>query len=389
MSMTESKPTKQKPRHRKLWVTAPLAVLLMICFIAAGLVFGYHQIRNTVVREFGQPVSSLTLSQRVRYTLMLYFSKDDLLVSGKDDGLPVLFNIQLNESLLSIADRLEFVGAIPDAEIFVTYLTYSGLDTSIQAGSYEFSASETPREIAMQMQDATPGKIPFYMLAGWRVEEAAQALVEYGLLDETVAFLALAAEPEGLPLPEGWPENLGVEGLLFPGEYLIPREASPRDILSLFLLRFSDEVIPSLKARYEDRQLSLDQAVTLASIVEKEAVRVEEQPLIASVFFNRLENGMKLETDPTVQYAVGYIEHAQTWWKNPLTAVDLEIISPFNTYKINGLPLGPICSPGLSALKAVATSPESQFFFFRARCDGSGYHNFSRTFEEHLNQACK
>jgi UPF0755 protein len=120
-------------------------------------------------------------------------------------------------------------------------------------------------------------------------------------------------------------------------------------------------------------------------MVEREAVINEEKPLIASVFLNRLALDMKLDSDPTVQYAIGY---DPVWWPNPLSLADLEVDSPFNTYKYAGLPPAPIANPGLSALRAVAFPADTPYFYFRARCDGSGYHDFAETFEEHLSNGC-
>jgi UPF0755 protein len=128
--------------------------------------------------------------------------------------------------------------------------------------------------------------------------------------------------------------------------------------------------------------------VALASIVERESMETEEQPLIASVFYNRLAQGMKLESDPTVQYAVGYNEAQKTWWTNPLSTADLQHDSPYNTYLFAGLPPGPISSPSLSALQAVAYPAETPYLFFRAQCDGSGRHNFARTYKEHVKNTC-
>jgi UPF0755 protein len=126
----------------------------------------------------------------------------------------------------------------------------------------------------------------------------------------------------------------------------------------------------------------------LASIIQKEDVMDEEQPLIASVFLNRLGAGMKLESDATTQYALGYNNTQKTWWTNPLSGDDLLIQSPYNTYVANGLPPGPICNPSISALRAVAYPAKTKYMYFRAKCDGSGYHNFSTTFEQHAANAC-
>jgi UPF0755 protein len=128
--------------------------------------------------------------------------------------------------------------------------------------------------------------------------------------------------------------------------------------------------------------------VTLASLVEREAVQNEEKPLIASVYLNRLRQEMKLDADPTVQYALGYNVVTQNWWTSPLTLIDLQVNSRFNTYLNTGLPPTPIANPGLDALRAVAFPSESNYLYFRARCDGSGFHEFAVTFEEHLANEC-
>ena len=160
------------------------------------------------------------------------------------------------------------------------------------------------------------------------------------------------------------------------------------DLITLFIGEFNVQVTKDLRRKFADQHLSLIQAMTLASIIQKEAVVEEEQPKIASVFFNRLSAGMKLESDPTTQYALGYNDKQKTWWTNPLSSNDLLVQSPYNTYVAAGLPPGPICSPGISALKAVASPAKTNYLFFMARCDGSGYHNFSTTFAEHAANAC-
>ncbi|NMB90632.1 MAG: endolytic transglycosylase MltG, partial [Chloroflexi bacterium] len=151
---------------------------------------------------------------------------------------------------------------------------------------------------------------------------------------------------------------------------------------------FDRQVIPGLQEQFRLNGLDLSQAVTLASIVERESVVDDEKPLIASVFLNRLNNGMKLDSDPTVQYAIGYREDQLSWWTNPLTAADLNVNSPYNTYLNPGLPPGPISNPGLEALRAVAYPAQTPYFYFRALCDNSGRHVFSATYAEHLQNAC-
>jgi UPF0755 protein len=161
------------------------------------------------------------------------------------------------------------------------------------------------------------------------------------------------------------------------------------DVLVMILSAFAEQVDATIREGFERQGLSVVEAVNLASIVQKEAVVADEKPLIASVFLNRLAIGMPLETDPTVQYALGFDESTGSWWKSPLYLGDLAVDSPYNTYQNVGLPPGPISNPDLGSLWAVAFPAETPYYFFRAACDGSGRHNFAVTFEEHLGNACE
>ena len=158
--------------------------------------------------------------------------------------------------------------------------------------------------------------------------------------------------------------------------------------LDIVARNFALHITDDMRAGFAAQGLDTYQAVTLASIVERESVHDEELSLIASVFINRLNVGMTLGSDPTVQYALGYDPLEQTWWTNPLSLEDLKFDSPYNTYINAGLPPGPIASPSLEALQAVAFPEISPYYYFQATCDGSGYHTFAVTFEEHLANVC-
>jgi UPF0755 protein len=178
-----------------------------------------------------------------------------------------------------------------------------------------------------------------------------------------------------------------VEGFLFPDSYrLDPRWTAP-DVVDLMLDTFRERLDADLDQAYQARGLSLLEAVTLASIIEREAALPEERALMASVFFNRLALGMKLQSDPTVQYGLG-LQPDGDWWKSPLIAADLETESPYNTYLHAGLPPAPIANPGLASLEAVALPADTPYYYFRTSCDGRGGHAFAETFEEHLRNAC-
>jgi UPF0755 protein len=200
--------------------------------------------------------------------------------------------------------------------------------------------------------------------------------------------LKSASQVDGIVMPPDYAEFTSFEGLLLPGTYKIKRDIKIYDFLTLFMRSFDQKVNDEIRAGFKQQGLTLHQAVVLASIVEREAMLDEEKPIIASVFLNRIHSGIKLESDPTVQYALGYDEINKTWWKNPLSADDLNVDSPYNTYVNAGFPPAPISNPGIKALRAVAFPANTAYYFFRAKCDQSGGHEFSKTYEEHAAKAC-
>lgn len=346
--------------------------LLALCFLG-GMV---SSIPERAEQLFGPPSPSLGTA-RLYYQSIVLITQSDKLSSPADPvGGTVVFTIRPEEPLQAIIQQLSKADLIKYPQVFRAYLIYSGLDTGIQAGEHSLSQTMSPVEIAQALQDATPQATTFTLLAGWRAEEVAEALPPAGVEVSPAAFVAEV-------------QARGAEGFLSPGTYQLPRKSSPAGLVDAFWQEFENQVRLSLREEFEAAGFSLLEAVTLASIVEREAIISEEMPLIASVFINRLGVDMTLGADPTVQYALGYNEAAGTWWTNPLSAADLEVNSPYNTYQARGLPPGPICNPSLEALQAVASPSQTPYYYFRAACDGSGRHLFSETYEEHVGKGCE
>jgi len=366
----------------------PIFVILIL-LITAGIIIGIYGINIAITREFGKPAKSLSLTQRILYPFELFLHRDALITPKNSSGTDQPFPIAQGESVSMICIRLEQAGLIEDAELLRTYLVYSGLDRQLQSGQFVLSPALTSMEIASALMDATPTEAVVTILPGWRIEEVAANAAGSGLeiSQEELISEAYTPSPQYFSyLPD---ENLPtLEGFLFPGTYMIPREEGIGFVLREILTEFNGNMDEDLLNGFARHGLSTYGAVTLASIIEKEAVVDDEKPLIASVFYNRLAQSMRLETDPTVQYALGYQTDLATWWKSPLTRDDLAVESPYNTYLVYGLPPTPICNPDLGSLRAVAFPAETPYLYFRAACDGSGRHNFSITFEEHLNNAC-
>lgn len=367
-----------------------LVVVLIVLIGCVGLVTGYLYVSSEVKAQFGEPSSNLSLTQRVLYPLELFSNRSEMFVPLDPGSVEQTFNVGQGESVSIVCIRLEQEGFIPDAELFRLYLVYSGLDRQLQSGDYLLSGQMTPMEIAADLLDATPRDAIVSILAGWRIEEIAVSVAGSGLdiSAEEIINLAYSPVPEFFAyLPVDDAPTL--EGYLFPGAYQIPREADAVTVIETFLANFSANVSQDMLEGFTHQGLSLYEAVTLASIIEKEAVLDEEKPVIASVFYNRLRDNIRLESDPTVQYALGYQSDLGAWWKSPLSGTDLAIESPYNTYQIYGLPPTPMDSPDLFSLQAVAFPAETPYYFFRAACDGSGRHNFAITYEEHLNNGCE
>jgi len=373
--------------RKSLLIAIIFVGLVMVCigvFFSAVLLW----VPGEVTRLYGEPAPGLNRTQRIILSTRLLLDRTALLSSDRDAETQA-FEVQLGDSPQVITGQLEAQGLIPEAEALLNYMIYKGFDTTLQAGVYELSAKMEPIEIAQALQDATPKEITLNILPGWRLEEIAASLPTSGLTITPEQFMERAVyPPQESTINQYLPPDASLEGYLPPGSYQLPRDTGVDDLVNYLANRFIGDLDSQFLEGFQKQGLTLFQAVTLASIIEREAVNPVEMPLIASVFLNRLGLGMKLESDPTVQYSLGYDSTTNSWWKVPLTLADLEIDSPYNTYLYAGLPPGPISTPGVEALRAVAEPQVSPYLFFRAKCDDSGEHNFAETFEEHLLNAC-
>jgi UPF0755 protein len=366
-----------------------VAILLSLCLLAIVVPLIAISIPERALQVFGPPSVELSERQRWTYSLLLLMQEQALTRATDEAATEQDFEIALGESASSVGQRLVDQKLIDNAEAFRNYLVYTGLDKKLQAGRYTLSAAQTPVQIARSMLDPTPKQVDFRILAGWRLEEVAAALPTSGLnISPEVFHAATRTPPPDFPfLPSPLPSS-GLEGFLYPDLYTLPRSLSASELVQILLERFEQQMSAEIQQGLNRQGMSVFQGIILASIVEREAVDDSEMPLIASVFHNRLSKGMKLDSDPTVQYAIGYNNEQRTWWTNPLSLQNLKIDSSYNTYLYSGLPPGPISNPGLAAWRAVAFPADSPYLYFRAACDGSGLHNFARTFEEHLSNGC-
>lgn len=297
----------------------------------------------------------------------------------------------------AIGQDLQRFGLIRDATLFEAFVRVNELDNAIQAGTYVLDPTMTLREIVEAIQHAEAASISITVPEGWRLEQTADYLTQANILAEEGGGAVYRQQAESgelgidmsaYPFLLVRPAGASLEGYLFPDTYEIPQEgATAVDVLTRQLDAFAARVVPLYDEAVKTgaTELSLYQVLTLASIVEREAVVPAERPAIAGVYLNRLTSGIKLDADPTVQYAIGYQPETGQWWKTPVTLAEYAAVeSPYNTYLNTGLPPGPIAAPGLSSIQAVLNPERHNFLYFVAIPDGSGRHVFAETYEEHL-----
>ncbi|OGO12199.1 MAG: hypothetical protein A2Y53_00675 [Chloroflexi bacterium RBG_16_47_49] len=369
-------------------VTCLLLLIIFVCLLVVSGIAFPRLVTSQAEQLFGPASNQLNSIQRLYLSTLLLLQSDDLLQPTNPGGLDINLTVNQGESVPSIIGKLWEAGLISNPGVFRSYLQYTGFDTSLQAGEYLLSPAMSAVEITHAMQSSVSPNVTLIILPGWRVEEIANSLSSSGLTIPAEEFLQVVQTHfDGYSFSTCLAGN-SLEGYLFPGSYTLPRETTMDDLLPQVMMNFEVQVTNELRNGFTTQGLDLCQATTLASIVQREAVQDDEMPLIASVFYNRLNSGSVLASDPTVQYALGFNQDQGTWWTNPLTLQDLQVNSPYNTYLYSGLPPGPISNPGLAAFQAVAFPAQTPYYYFRSACDGSGRHLFAETFDEHVANEC-
>ncbi len=319
------------------------------------------------------------------WVLRLYLQSraDEINTPPTDNPSPITFVVEGGETAVSIAGRLQDLGLITDATLFRRFLQYNGLDASLEAGEYQLRRNMTMREIAEALQHSRLQEVTITIPEGWRAEQVADLLTAENIMDGSV-FLAAVRQGVTIdhPLLAARPAGAGFEGYLFPDTYRLPAQATSEDLLTRMLDNMQTRLPIGWEAMASGEGFTFYEVLTVASIVEREAVIPEERATIASVYLNRIQQDMYLNADPTVQYAMGYQPETGQWWKTPVTLEEYQSVnSPYNTYLYPGLPPGPICNPGADSILAVLQPAQTPYLYFVARGDGS--HVFAETLEEH------
>ena len=347
-----------------LWnILRPVMLALCVLLVVAGVTMAGW---NWVDRHFFAPVDG-------------------------SDHTETLFVVSSGNSLTRVANNLENAGLIQNRTVFKYYADFLGYGQKIQAGEYKVSRSMSMRDIMelLTTGDGNPITRNITIIPGWTVRDIAAYLKEQGAIDDENAFLEMCRTGQNfsayyyvadvLSSPNAFSRLFALEGYLAPDTYEVYTNATPEDIIKKLL----SQTEAVFKTEYHDRAeqlgMTMDQIITMASMIEKEAKNADFAK-VSAVFHGRLRRNMTLGSDVTVKYATGVKRMA-------LSSADLAVNSPYNTYLYSGLPLGPICSPSAAAIQA-ALYPDEQFMaegylYFCSKDPNTGELHFSRTLEEH------
>lgn len=345
----------------------------------------YHRFTESSVLRYIKNRKKITLITFILITLtvltVMWF-KSMLRPKNAADKTFIEFEVSSGISANQLAVNMQEQGIIKNQFVFKLYAKLNGKDAAIKSGKYYLSPSMTPEKILDKLVkgDVVNDDIKVTIPEGSTLNTIAEILSEKGLISKEDFSDCLEIEnfKEKYSFLRDFPPNAGLEGFLFPDTYFLPPGKNADFYIEMLLKRFEDVYFSKVDMILKENQIEYTpyQIVTLASIIEAEAKLESERPIIAGVFYNRLEKGMPLQSCATIEYVLD--EH-----KEVLSLDDLKIDSPYNTYKINGLPPGPIGAPGLSSMLVAVNPAKVDYLYFVAKGDGA--HIFSRTYAEHLN----
>jgi UPF0755 protein len=290
-------------------------------------------------------------------------------------GNEIFFVVEKGAPGARIGEALEEQGVIRDRRLFRLALRLREDGKTVQAGEYRFSDPLSTFDVLEKLVSGDTYSFPVTVPEGLDLAETSVLLSSKGLADEMAIRSAFA---QGALIAEIDSEAKSLEGYLYPTTYRFPRKVAPEELAQAMVSQFKQVFDENRRREAANRGLSVREVVTLASVIEKETGLPDERAVIASVFWNRLRIGMPLQSDPTVIYA---LELAGRFDGN-LRRTDLELDSPYNTYRFPGLPPGPIASPGEASIEAVLKPADTRYLYFVSKNDGS--HHFSASYAEHM-----
>lgn len=293
----------------------------------------------------------------------------------------VVFEVPQGATFTSIANRLQAQGLISNALYMRILAKVTGQGSMVKRGEYALDKGMQPGEILSQLVSGKSMTYPLTIPEGWNIYEIAM-LLESKQLATREEFLRLVKDPNFIQTVLG-EKVASLEGYLFPETYMYTKFTTLKELVQAMVTRFK-AVYAEIEPLNKIPGLTKHQVVTLASVIEKETGAPEERPMISSIFHNRLNKRMRLQSDPTILY--GMLDATGIMPAN-ITRADILRPSAYNTYTVPALPIGPIGNPGRLALLAAVQPEQSEFFYFVSKNDGT--HIFTKTYEDHSSQVKK
>jgi UPF0755 protein len=291
---------------------------------------------------------------------------------------PVRVEVPPGASLRQVVRQLQAAGVVRRPWLLQGLFRWYRTDRQVRAGLYEFRGTLSTWDLYRQLLEGHYIVRTLTIVEGWDRFDVARYLEEQGLAPRSVTLQRMADASRVTWIRDLDPEAPDLEGYLYPSTYEVFANATLDEVLFRAVQTFRRQWRPEWTERAHQMGLTVRQVVTLASLIEKETPRPEERPMVSAVYHNRLRHGMRLECDPTVIYAWRWLGITPV----PLTRADMDIDSPYNTYRYAGLPPGPIANPSRASLEAALYPSDGDWLYFVA--DGRGGHRFARTYAEHL-----
>lgn len=297
----------------------------------------------------------------------------------------VLFFIEEGESVREIAGNLKKEELISHEDMFIMYAFLHDIHTSLQAGAYKIPSPVSISELADMFSSGKVAQEALTVPEGWNLRDIAFSLMTRGVIESEEELFALTGAPreeegfsafrEEFSFLQEKPQDVSLEGYLFPDTYHLPSKASAEDVVRLMLQNFESKLSPELQEEISHQEKDLFEVLTVASLIEKEVREEEDKTIVSGIIWKRIEAGMPLQIDATITYITGKRDTA-------VSSQETRIPSLYNTYENIGLPKGPIANPGMESILAALHPQESPYWFYLSTPEGDTI--FSETFQEHV-----
>jgi len=323
-------------------------------------------------------IAILFLAIAVFFALTLYVR--GINAPASDDPSLKTFTVSEGESSEDVSKRLKKEGLIKSSFLFDSYVWKNGYDDRIQIGSYDLPENLTIREVVSRLtRQNVRQERKITIIEGWAIQDIIKYFEKEGIANVSEFENQVTkrhmwwAEYDFI---RAMPNNVDLEGYLFPDTYHIFDDATEEEITRKMLNNFSIKLTDELREEIRSQGKTMHEIITLASIIEKEVMHDEDKKIVAGIFYNRLDIGMGLQADSTVNYITGK-------GLTRSSIADTQIDNPYNTYRYRGLPPGPISNPGMSSILAAIYPTNTDYYYFLTTPEGDAI--YSRTFEEHVN----